>query len=45
MFKSATELADVSWIIEALISAVFAVMIMLALAEINEKVKEKYTYL
>ncbi len=45
MFRSATELADISWIIEALISGVFAVMLIFTLSEINEKVKEKYTYL
>ena len=45
MFRLATELADVSWIIESAISAVFAVMLIVTLADINEKVKEKYTYL
>ena len=44
MFRSATELADISWIIESVISGVFAVMLILAFSAINEKVKEKYTY-
>lgn len=44
MFRYATQLADVSWIIEAMLTAVFAIVLIIALLRTNEEVKEKYMY-
>ncbi len=44
MFRYATELADSSWVIESIVTAVFAAILSFALFRVNEEVREKYMY-
>ncbi len=44
MFRYATELADVSWIIETALTVIFAAILVFALFQIYDEVKEKYMY-
>jgi len=44
MFMQTTELADSSWVIETLITGVFAIAFSIAIARVKEEVREKYMY-
>ena len=44
MFRYATLLADMSWVVEAVLTLAFFVMFARVLWRINEEVKEKYLY-
>lgn len=44
MFRHTTELADSSWVIETLLTCVFATVFSIAVARVKEEVREKYMY-